>query len=137
MKLANLPTDLGMRLIGSTVKPRLLNPVHVKEAVCAFQRMALVAELDESVMAMETWLKPSYAMWTKQDNVQLEMCHRLVKKDVLGLAIETLVDIATKGTSNKDRLAASTIINELYGDKELIDTGSLADKLLVNIVRGA
>jgi hypothetical protein len=61
----------------------------------------------------------------------------LVRPDVLGLAIESLVQLATHGRSEKERLAASVILNELYGEKELVDTNSLTDKLLVNIVKGS
>ena len=136
MKLANLPTDLGMRLMGDMIKARLSDANHVKEAVCAFQRMALVGDLDDSIKAMEYWFKPNQLKWSKYEKDKLRMCHEIVKKDVLGLAIESLVNIATNGRNEKDRLAASTLVNELYGEKKLEETGGLSDKLLLNIVKG-
>jgi hypothetical protein len=135
--LARLPTDLGMTIIGDLVKSRLRETVHTKEAVTAFQRMALVSTLEDSIEAMNYWVKPEHKRWAKPEKDQLEVAHRLVRPDVLGLAIESLVQLATHGRSEKERLAASVILNELYGEKELVDTNSLTDKLLVNIVKGS
>lgn len=136
MKLANIPTSLGMTIIGDLVKARLREPAHDKEAVAAFQRMALVSTLEDAIEAMNYWLKPEHKTWAKAEKDQLDVAHRLVKPDVLGLAIESLVQMATNGRSERERLAAATIINEIYGEKQLVDTNSLTDKLLVNIVKG-
>ena len=134
MKLASLPTDLGIQLIGNLVKTRLTDVRQVNECVVAFQRMALVSTLDDSITAMEFWLKPQHKKWIGKEREKLDVCHAIVKKDVLGLAIQTLMDMAAKESGGqKERLAAATILNELYGEKELINTGSLTDRLLVNI----
>lgn len=135
MKLAHLPTDLGMTIIGNLVKTRLQEPAHDKEAVTAFQRMALVSSLDDAIEAMNYWVKPEHKTWAKAEREQLEIAHRLVRPDVLGIAMESLVQLATNARSEKERLAAATIINELYGEKELIDQASLTDKLIVGITR--
>ena len=127
MSLAALPTDLGVRLIGDLVQVRLLEVAYVKECVCAFQRMALASDsLDDCITAMEYWMKPEYRKWSDPEKAKLQVCKDIVKKDVLGIATETR-------TGQKERLAAATILNELYGDHELINTDSLTDRLLVNI----
>ncbi len=136
MKLASIPTDLGMTIIGNLVKTRLREPAHDKEAVAAFQRMALVSTLDDAIEAMNYWIKPEHQKWAKAEKDQLEVAHRLVRPDILGMALESLVQLATNARSEKERLAAATIINELYGEKELVDNNSLTDKLLVNIMKG-
>ena len=133
MKLASLPTTLGIQLIGDLIQARLTNHNYVKEAVTAFQRMALVSDLEDSIKAMDYWCKPEGRRWSTAEKAKLAICHEIVKKDVLGIAIESLVDISVNSPSAKDRLAASTILNELYGEKQLIETGSLTDRLLVNI----
>lgn len=133
-KLAQLPTDLGIRLIGDLVQTRLLEVAYVKEAVCAFQRMALASTLEDSIIAMEYWFKPECKKWSETEKAKLQVCHDIVKKDVLGLAIESLIQMAAEDRTNqKERLAAATILNELYGDKELINTDTLTDRLLINI----
>jgi len=133
MKLASLPTNLGIQLIGDLIQARLTNANYVKEAVCAFQRMALVSDLDDSIKAMDFWCKIECRKWSETERAKLAICHEIVKKDVLGIAIESLVDLSVNSAAAKDRLAASTILNELYGEKQLIETGSFTDRLLVNI----
>lgn len=134
MKLATLPTDLGIRLIGDLIQTRLADTVYVKEAVCAFQRMALASTLEDSIIAMDYWFKPEHKTWSDIEKQKLQVCHDIVQKDVLGLAIESLIQMAACDRGNqKERLAAATILNELYGDKELINTDTLTDRLLVNI----
>lgn len=135
MKLAALPTDLGIRLIGDLVQVRLLEAAYVKECVCAFQRMALASDnLDDCITAMEYWFKPEHKKWADTERAKLQVCKDIVKKDVLGIAIESLIQMAANDRGNqKERLAAATILNELYGDHELIQTDSLTDRLLINL----
>jgi hypothetical protein len=134
MKLASLPTDLGIRLIGDLIHTRLEDPTHVKECVAAFQRMALASTLEDSIIAMDYWFKVQHKKWSDLEKQKLQVCHDIVQKDVLGLAIESLIQMAAETRGNqKERLAAATILNELYGDKELINTDTLTDRLLVNI----
>ena len=135
MKLASLPTDLGIRIIGDLVKTRLTKVEYVKESVCAFQRMALAsANIEDCIVAMETWFKPESKKWSKPEKDQLIVCQEITKKDVLGVAIEALVQIAAKENGPaRERIAAATILNELFGDKELLDTAVLTEGLIVNL----
>lgn len=135
MKLTSLPTDLGIRIIGDLVKTRLTKVEYVKESVCAFQRMALAsADIDDCITAMEFWFKPENTKWSKVEKDRLIVCQEITKKDILGIAIEALVQIAAKENSpTRERIAAATILNELFGDKELVDTGALTEGLIVNL----
>ena len=134
MKLATLPTELGIRLIGELIHVRLEDPTHTSECVAAFQRMALASTLDDSIIAMDYWFKVQHKKWSEPEKAKLQVCHEMVKKDVLGMAIESLIQMAGETRTNqKERLAAATILNELYGDKELINTDTLTDRLLINI----
>ncbi len=135
MRLAALPTDLGMRMIGDLIQTRLRNEQHVKEAVCAFQRMALAdGELPECITAMEYWFKPEHKKWAKVEEDKLQLCKDIVKKDVLGIAMEALMQIATKDTGPaKERLQAATVLNEIYGDNTVTAEGTLSERLVVQI----
>jgi len=135
MKLATLPTELGVRLIGDLVHTRLEDMTHISECVAAFQRMALASDsLDDCIIAMDYWFHVQHKKWSEVEKAKLQVCKDIVKKDVLGMAIEALVSMAGETRGNqKERLAAATILNELYGDHELINTDSLTDRLLVNI----
>lgn len=135
MKLASLPTDLGVRIIGDLVKTRLTRIEYVKESVCAFQRMALAsADIEDCITAMEFWFKPESKKWSKPEKDRLVICQEITKKDVLGIAIEALVQISAKENGPaRERIAAATILNELFGDKELVDTGALTEGLIVNL----
>ncbi len=134
MKLASLPTELGIRLIGDMIHTRLEDYTHISECVAAFQRMALASDLDDSIIAMDYGFKVQHKKWSDPERAKLQVCHDIVKKDVLGLAIESLIHMAGETRTNqKERLAAATILNELFGDKELINTDTLTDRLLINI----
>ena len=135
MKQNNLPTELGMQLLGDVVVGHLKDRHTVKEAVCYFQRMALVADVETSIKSMSVWFKDGFLGFDESQMEMVNMAHETVKKDVLGMTVEAMIDICSKSTTDQQRLAAATMINELYGEKKLTESTGLAERLLVNITR--
>ena len=137
-----LPTQLAARLLSDHIKVRCIRPIETQDAIATFQKMAIVGEpIETCIQALNVWLDI-----TKQINLDrlpsgtpekaaLLTVHTLSKKDILGEAISAITAIMDAPTgAMKDKLAAAAIINELYGDKELIKDEVLTDKLMINLV---
>jgi len=109
-----------------------VDPVTWQMDFAVFQRLALVADYETCVRALMPKISRKL---TEQHNIVLKLIYDMAKSDVLGLAIESLCDVAEKA-SGKDRIAASTVLNELFGEKQLIEDVKLTDRLMINLVGG-
>jgi len=96
-----------------------------------FQRFSLVSDYDTAVKAIQPYLSRKIET---SDKVVLNIIHDLAKTDILGIAMERLMDVVEGSRSDKDKIAAATILNELYGDKELVADMKLTDRLMINLV---
>jgi hypothetical protein len=132
-----LPTTLGSQLLRDHFAARMDKPVEAKDAVAAFQRMCLVADLEMAMSAVKPWFKPEHQV-ISENTPEMAACiavHSCVKQDVLSVAIDAVLGIANSPVgSTKDKLAAAAIINELYGERELITDAVLTDKLVLDLV---
>jgi hypothetical protein len=129
-----LPTKTAVALaqashINTLFKDQLLWKQHLGH----FQRLSLVADYDTASMVIQPYLAKNI---DPQSKVVLTVIHDLAKNDVLGLAVEALLDMAETSKNGKDKLAAATIINELYGEKDLVSDVKLTDRLMINLVGG-
>ena len=131
-----LPTDLGKRLLLNYFRVRMEHPSEAHIAVGDFQRMALVGTIEDALATTVSWFKPEHRVIGKKGEewTAIELCYSTVKQDVLGLAVDALLSVSCDSGSSKDRIAASAILNELYGDKELVSNSVLTDKLVVDLV---
>ena len=96
-----------------------------------YQRLSLVSEHDTAFKAVAPLLT------SKPDDQQMlafKLIGTMVKSDALSLAMEQLIDMAESARSEKERLAAATVVNELFGEKQLIEDVKLTDKLMINLV---
>jgi hypothetical protein len=116
---------------------RMTDPVDTVEAVGTFQRMCLTGSEEEAWEATKMWFKPQCRTVIKDspEAVALTAVHRLAKQDVLGQGLDALVRIVSRsGGADKDKLAAATILNELYGEKEITSMQGVTDRLIMNLV---
>lgn len=126
------PTKLCESLVRASEVDKLFKDPHAwKVPLGQFQRLSLVTDYDTAIKAVVPHLdvKPS-----KQHVLSLKMIHEISKNDILSIAMERLVDVVESSRSDKEKVSAATIINELYGDKDLIKDVKLTDRLLINLV---
>lgn len=131
----HLPTKVAVAIAESAGIDELFEDVQMwTDYLGRFQRLCLVSDYDTAVKALVPHMSERVGM-EGNHKTALELIHRISKEDVLGLAVEALVNVTqqTNGSS-KDKIAAAAILNELYGDKELISEETLTDKLIVNLV---
>jgi len=133
-----LPTEIAKRLAKSSslediiVHGKNSNFAELERGLGIFQRMALVANYDECMRAFAPFIDKKIEPQHKQC---LELIHLLTKKDVLGLAVEGLIEVVKNSRVPKDRAMAATVLYELYGEKKLIEEVNLTEKLVVNLVK--
>lgn len=138
-----LPTKLGRLLLEEVVAERIetggTNPSPA-QVVAAFQRMALVTDFEESLSAVQMYFKEDKRVFPTDGKTMkaLRITYDLTKKDVLGHAVDAIMQLmdAPMGAT-KDKLAAAAVINELFGEKELIKDEQLTDRLLINLASKA
>ena len=131
-----LPTILGKQLLTNYISVRMVDAEDVDDAIAGYQRMALVADQETAWAATIPWFKPECrtVMDGSPEHKALVAVHTMVKPDVLGHAVDCLLGIVNNHTgSTKEKIAASTVINELYGDKQIMQDKGLADKLILNL----
>ena len=129
----NLPTKIAISIAESAGVQELFNDVQTwREYLGRFQRLCLVSDYDTAMKALVPHLDQALE---GNHKTALSLIHQISKEDVLGLAVESLIDITAKSNgNNRDKIAAIAVLNELYGDKELISDETLTDKLVVNLV---
>jgi hypothetical protein len=127
------PTRTAVALAEASDLSRLFEkPVQWKDGLGHFQRTALVADLDTCMRVVMPHIDKKLSLADKQ---AFQLIHELAKPDVLGLAMEALVEaLDRKNSASKDMVAAATVLNELYGEKHLIEDVKLTDKLMINLV---
>ena len=133
--MKQLPTILGKQLLKDMLGTRMEDASDAYLAVAAFQRMALTSDFKTAKAALEPWLVVENRIFSKTEEERLQACFDLTKPDVLGHAVDSMM--AIMGSANgalKDKLAAAVIMNELFGEKELIKDGVLTDKLMISLV---
>lgn len=106
-------------------------PHNFRIGLGVYQRLALVADQETCMRAIMPYI---CVKLNEQHKQVLRLIYDMAKSDTLGLAVEALVDTAENSKSPKDRVAAATVLNELYGEKHLIEDVKLTDKLLINLV---
>jgi len=132
-----LPTILGKHLLTDAFKVRMVEPDEVHEAIASYQRMCLVGSLEDAWLAAMVWFRPEHRRipTTGAEHQALLSVHSLVKQDVLGIALDSLIAVTGSQTGAlKDKITAAALINELLGEKELIKNGALTDKLVISLV---
>lgn len=132
----NLPTRLARHMLEDHFRARMIDSIDTIDAVATYQKMCLVADKDSAWEATKVWFKPEKRICAEDspEGKALTAVHALAKQDVLGLAIDAMVVIVNKsGGSDKEKLTAASILNELFGEKESTVAG-LADKLVLNLV---
>lgn len=132
-----LPTEMGKRLLMDHFKARMEEPMEAAIAVGDFQRMALVSTLEETMACTMSWFRPESRVISEGGTewTAINLCYNTVKQDILGLAVEALVSVASAvNAANKDKIMAATMLNELYGEKELVKREVLTDKLVLDLV---
>jgi hypothetical protein len=92
-----------------------------------------VTDFDVAFKAVAPHIKSGMTV-SDQQMIGLKLIGSMAKSDCLSLAMERLVDVVETSRSDKDKIAASAIINELYGEKELIADVKLTDRLMINLV---
>lgn len=133
----SLPTRLARHMLEDYFNLRMLDPVDTVEAVGTYQRMCLCGTQEEAWEAAKMWFRPESRTYLPDspEGMSLTAVHSLAKQDVLGLGLDALVRIVTRTTGvEKDKIAAATILNELYGEKEITSVSGLADRLVLNLV---
>lgn len=132
-----LPTILGKQLLKDHFAARMDDPMDAVDAVAIYQRMCLVGGMEMALAAVKPFFKPSCRV-IKKDTPEwaaLALVSETVKQDVLGLAMDALVGIVNAGMgSSKDKITAAAVLNDLFGDKQVIQDSVLTDKLVMNLV---
>lgn len=131
-----LPTRLARHMLENHFSVRMIDTIDTVEAVGTYQRMSLVTGQSEAWEATLPWFRPEHrtVLENTPEYRALTAVHTLAKKDVLGQAVDCLVGIINNATgSTKEKIAAATIINELYGEKQLTNEKGLADRLILNL----
>jgi len=131
-----LPTELGKRLLVDYFKARMEEPAQAYLAVGDFQRMALVGSVEDAVAVTKTWFKPQHRVIKagSAEDQAIQLCYKTVKQDVLGLAMDALITVVQSTNSTKDKITAAAVLNDLFGDKQVIQDSVLTDKLVMNLV---
>lgn len=128
-----LPTILGKQLIGDMLKARMEDPTAAYQAVAAFQRMALTADFETSLDSVKPWLLPEHRQFHSHELAKLKAVYNVTKNDVLGHAIDSMLEMMDGQGATKDKLAAAAVINELFGEKHVITDSKLTDRLMINL----
>ena len=97
-----------------------------------FQQIALGSDLETCMRAIMPFIDKKI---TSQQKQCFELIHSMAKQEALGMAIGGLVDVVENSRVAKDRTTAATILQELFGEKQLIESEKLTDKLVVNLVK--
>lgn len=131
-----LPTPLAKRLLMDHFRARMEDPSEAGMAVGDYQRMSLVGTEAEALSVVLSYFKPEHRKISGADELSaLRLVHDTVKQDVLGMAVEALVNVASAHNgSSKDKILAATILGDMYGDKEVMQHTTLTDKLVVDLV---
>ena len=137
-----LPTLLARKLLKDHISVRMGKPIDVNDALAEYQKMAVVGlDIETCIAALNVWVKPSHQINLNKlppnapEYLALKSVFELTSKDVLGCAVDTIMGIMDAPVgSTKDKLAAAAVINELYGEKELIKDEMLTDRLMINLV---
>ena len=133
-----LPTRLARLLIEDHVNARIIKTVDTTQAIASFQRLAVAnAPFETCLGALVLWfaIDKRKIAENSPEMEAIRLSYDLTKQEVLGTAIDAIMHImdASVGAS-KDKLAAAAIINELFGEKELIHDSVLTDRLMINLV---
>lgn len=126
------PTRVAESLVRASEVDKLFGKPHAwKEPIGQFQRLSLVTDYDMAFKAINPHLeeKPD-----EQHTLCFKLLYEMAKHDVLSLAMERLVDTVEASRSDKDKIAAATVINELFGEKHLVEDVKLTDRLMINLV---
>jgi len=127
------PTRSAVQLAKASGIDKLTSQAHAwQNALEAFQRMSLVSDYEDCIKVFVTYI--DYKLELKHTNC-LKNIYNMSKKDVLSIAMDNLLTVCERGNS-KDKIAAATVINELFGEKHLIEDVKLTDKLMINLVDG-
>jgi hypothetical protein len=127
-----LPTKTAIALAeASQLKDIFKDPLLWKQHIGIFQRLSLVADYDTAIRGVTPYI---HRKLTPEDSTVFTLLYGMAKKDVLGLAVEALLEVAETSKSHKEKIAAAAVLNELYGDKDLVKDVSLTDRLIVNLV---
>ena len=131
MQNANgLPTQTVYRLFDKLSFPLSHGDKNVLGAI--FQRACLVGDFDGAMAILEVHLPQEL---TEADIKKLELASKIAKPEVLGVAVETLAEVAQSPLSaQKDKVLATQALHELYGEKERINDTGLTDKIILNLV---
>jgi len=126
------PTRTAVDLANASDLDKVIDKPHnFRIGLGIYQRLALVSDQETCMRAIMPYICEKL---TQQHQQVLKLIYDMAKSDTLGIAVESLVDTAENSKSPKDRVAAATVINELYGEKHLIEDVKLTDKLLINLV---
>ena len=130
MNAYGLPTQTVYLLFDKLSVP--LKHVQKNEMGTAFQRACLIGTFEEAVEILRVHFPGDL---TEADIDVLKLAAKVAKPEVLGLAGQTLAEIAQSPMSaQKDKVLASQAINELYGDKDRAHDKTLTDKIILNLV---
>lgn len=70
------------------------------------------------------------------DTHYLKIIFGMTKSELLGVAIESVVQVLSESTAaKKDKLAASAIIEQVFGIRDASEASALTDKLIVNLIK--
>lgn len=137
MKL--LPTMLARQLLRDRFQARMGRegiPSAV-DIVAMFQRMCLVTDFDTAVDSVKHFFAVEHRNIGAGDLAVMRAVYDIAKQDILGHAVDSLLEVMDNRASiAKDRINAAAVINELYGEKQLIKDERLTDKLMINLVQG-
>ena len=127
------PTKTAVALAKASDLDKLFSDVQQwRTNLGIFQQMALGSSLEICMRAIMPHIDKQL---NDQHKKCFELIHGLSRQEALGIAIGGLVDIVENSRVAKDRAAAAAIINELFGEKQLIQDDKLTDKLVVNLVK--
>ena len=126
------PTKICESLVKASAIEKLFETPHgYKQPLGQFQRLSMVTDYDMAFKAVAPHLtgKPD-----EQQVIGFKLIHDITKHDCLSIAMEQLVETVETSRSDREKIAAATVINELYGDKELVKDIKLTDRLMINLV---
>ena len=128
------PTRTAVDLATASDLDKIIDKPHnFRIGLGIYQRLALVSDQDTCMRAIMPYISTKLSDQHKQ---VLRLIYDMAKSDTLGIAVEALLDTAEHSKTYRDKIAAATVINELYGEKHLIEDVKLTDKLMINLVDG-
>lgn len=126
-----LPTQTVYAIFGK-LSPRFQ---HAEKNMfgAVFQRASMVGTLEDALGILEVHLHQDL---TDKDKDLLKLAHTISKPEVLGVAVQTLTEITQSPLSaQKDKVLASQVLNDLYGEGDKINDTGITDKIILNLVK--